>query len=118
MTRVLVVEDEMLVRELVIEDFSDAGFDVVFACNAREAMGLLERDADFGLVFTDIRMPGTVDGLGLGQYIRATWPTMPVIYATGFTDVSPDLGKTERLLKKPYRYAELSRMLIELGVQP
>jgi hypothetical protein len=43
---------------------------------------------------------------------------MPIIYATGFTDVTPELVATERLLKKPYRYSELSTMLAELGIQP
>ena len=118
MARILVVEDEMLIRELVFEDFSDAGFEVVLTCDAGEAMGVLENDDDFALVFTDIRMPGSVDGLALGRHIRSTWPSMPVIYATGFSDVTPELVATERLLKKPYRYAELSTMLADLGVQP
>lgn len=118
MARILVVEDEMLIRELAFEDFSDAGFEVVLACDASEAMGVLESDDNFALVFTDIRMPGSLDGLDLGRHIRATWPHMPIIYATGFSDVTPELVPTERLLKKPYRYAELSTMLSELGVRP
>lgn len=118
MKRVLVVEDEMLVRELAVDDFSDAGFDVVAASDAPQAMGVLEEDADFALVFTDIRMPGAFDGLELGQRIRATWPDLPVVYATGYTDVNPQLGERERLLRKPYRSTDIATVLRELSIEP
>lgn len=118
MKRVLVVEDEMLVRELAVEDFIDAGFDVIAAADAAEAYAEMEADPDFALVFTDIRMPGPYDGLQLGQRIRTTWPAVPVVYATGYSEITPNLSECERLLRKPYRSTDLARVLTELGISP
>ena len=62
MPKALLVEDELLVREVAAEDLGDAGFDVVAASDGDEALGILREKTDFDLLFTDIRMPGNIDG--------------------------------------------------------
>ena len=67
---VLVVEDEMLLRLRAVDIVEDAGFTALEAVNADEALSILELRSDISLLFTDIQMPGTMDGLKLAHYIR------------------------------------------------
>jgi two-component system, response regulator PdtaR len=71
---VLVVEDEPWVRLSVSEDLAEAGYDVLVAANADEAIEILERRRDIRLVFTDVDMPGSMDGLKLAAFISDRWP--------------------------------------------
>jgi len=107
MTRILLVEDEFLVRELAFEDLNDAGFDVRVAGSGDEAIALLEGDRAFDLLFTDIRMPGSVDGWELARRARDCIPSLGVIYATGYSDRLKVLESNERFLQKPYRASEV-----------
>jgi CheY-like chemotaxis protein len=115
MTRILLVEDEMLLREVACEDLADAGFEVVAAADGREARAVLETDRDFALLFTDIKMPGGLDGYGLAAEAKLLIPGIKVIYASGFADADPR-GPDERMLSKPYTRATLLALLRELGV--
>lgn len=83
MATVLVVEDEGLIRDLVAEDLQEAGFTVVVAKNADHAIAILEVRRDIHLLFTDIDMPGSMDGLKLAAAVRDRWPPVHIIITTG-----------------------------------
>ncbi|KQU51284.1 hypothetical protein ASG72_16155 [Bosea sp. Leaf344] len=106
---VLVVEDEPIIRMNAVGIIEDAGYDVVEASNADEAITLLETRPDIGAVFSDIEMPaGSMDGLKLIQAIRRRWPPATLILASG--RVSPSVADMPRdtvFLRKPYTEDDL-----------
>jgi two-component system, response regulator PdtaR len=71
---VLIVEDEPLVRLGAVQTIEDAGFEVIEAANADEAIEILEKRSDIRVVFTDVHMPGSMDGLKLAHAVRNRWP--------------------------------------------
>ena len=73
---VLVVEDEMVLRMRAVDIVEDAGFKAVEAINADEALSILESRSDISLLFSDIQMPGTMDGLKLAQAVHVRWPAL------------------------------------------
>src|SRR6202020_328069 len=83
MPTVLIVEDEAIIRDMVAEELEDAGFTVVIAVNADHAISILENRLDIHLVFTDIDMPGSMDGLKLAAAVRDRWPPIHIIITTG-----------------------------------
>jgi two-component system, response regulator PdtaR len=83
MPTVLVVEDEPLIRLMVIEELESAGFEVTEAGNADQVIAVLEARHDIRLVFTDIDMPGSMDGLKLAAAVRDRWPPVHIIMTTG-----------------------------------
>jgi CheY-like chemotaxis protein len=85
MPTVLVVEDEILIRDMVSEELIDAGFAVVEAGTADQALTFLEARQNIHLVFTDIDMPGSMDGLKLAAAVRDRWPPVHIIITTGKT---------------------------------
>ena len=103
---VLIVEDEALIRVIIADMLQDRGFKVLEAANANEAIEIIEKtNIEIDLVFTDVRMPGGMDGFGLVKWIRSSRPTIPVIVASGdigqFNDANlQDLG--DMFLSKPY----------------
>ena len=101
MAKVLVVEDEMLIRELACEDLADAGPQVASAGSGDEALAILQADPSFGVLFTDIHMPGEIDGWELARLARELVPGIKAIFATGAHDPSPR-GEGEECLRKPY----------------
>jgi len=107
MAKVLLVEDEMLVRELAYEDLSDAGHEVTTAGSGDEALALLRDGAAFDVLFTDIRMPGEIDGWQLAHEAKQLVPGLKVVYATGLNDDTGRMQPDERMLTKPYRRNEL-----------
>ena len=80
---VLIVEDEPLIRNLVSDELTDAGFGVIEAGDADAAIALLEFRQDIRLVFTDIDMPGSMNGLLLAACVRDRWPPVHIIITTG-----------------------------------
>jgi DNA-binding NtrC family response regulator len=80
---VLIVEDEFLVRDMVQTELMDAGYEVVVAGNADAAITILEARTDIYLVFTDIDMPGSMNGLKLAACVRDRWPPVHIIITTG-----------------------------------
>jgi len=115
MSTVLLVEDELLVRELASEDLAEAGFEVTCAGNGDDALAYLNEGRQFELLFTDIRMPGTVDGWQLAEQARDFCPGIKVIYATGVGDAGDRLANHERYVRKPYNLADLRKVLADLG---
>ena len=101
MATVLVVEDETLIRELVAEELEEAGYTVVIANNADQAIAILEARQDIHLVFTDIDMPGSMDGLKLAAAVRDRWPPVHIIITTG--KVRPlEIPANALFIPKPY----------------
>lgn len=113
---ILVVEDEMFVRIMAVDAIEDAGYATVEAEDADRAIRVLGERQDIAVVFTDIRMPGKLDGLALARRVRTCWPNMPLILTSGhlFQD-DRDIPLATRFLQKPYRAAaligELDRLL-------
>jgi CheY-like chemotaxis protein len=112
---VLIVEDEFLLRMDAVDMIAAAGFDVVEAANADEAIEILESRPDITVVFTDIQMPGSMDGLKLARAVRGRWPPIKIIATSGHVDVSEtDLPDGGRFLSKPYSSNEVADVLREL----
>jgi CheY-like chemotaxis protein len=105
--RIVVVEDDDLLRELATEMLMHFGYEVVAAPNAASALRLIDTDPPPALLFTDIVMPGELDGFALAREAKRRRPGLRVIYATGYTrrdDAEELLGP---LLQKPYRAEQL-----------
>ena len=115
MSKVLLVEDELLVREVAAEDLAEVGFDVTPASNGDEAIAMLREGQRFDLLFTDIRMPGSTDGWDLAREAKQLIPGLRVIYATGFGDAGDSLAERECYVRKPYNLKDLQRALGALG---
>src|SRR5580693_2370140 len=81
--KVLVVEDEMMLRMRAVDIVEDAGFMPVEAVNADDALAILESRSDIDLLFTDIQMPGTMDGLTLANAVHERWPLIKIILVSG-----------------------------------
>ncbi|WP_305821009.1 response regulator [Massilia brevitalea] len=108
--RILVVEDNEDVRELAESMLGAAGYAVVSAPSGERALELLEEEADIDLLFTDVIMPGGMNGLQLAEQVRARRPETPILITTGYMDELP--APTPRaqpldVLGKPYRQEEL-----------
>jgi CheY-like chemotaxis protein len=80
---VLVVEDEVLVRLMIAEELRSAGFQVIEAADADEALAVLAHIADVSVIFSDVRMPGSMDGLELAKKVRADFPEIRIVLASG-----------------------------------
>jgi CheY-like chemotaxis protein len=115
MSTALLVEDELLIRELACEYLRDFGFEVTIARDATEALGILNEGNRFDLLFTDIRMPGGMDGRELALEARRMDESLRVIYATGYADGGAPLQPGEKLIGKPYTMSALREALKTLG---
>ena len=112
---VLVVEDEFLLRMDAVDMIRAAGFEVVEASNADQAIEILENRLDITVVFTDIQMPGSMDGLKLAQAVRGRWPPIKIVATSGHLHVQEtDLPTGGRFLPKPYSPGQITGMLREL----
>jgi two-component system, response regulator PdtaR len=100
---ILIVEDEALIRLLGVGTFADAGFRVIEAIDGDQALGLLEADSDVQLLFTDVRMPGKMNGLALAREVRERWPHIGIMIVSGQSiPESHELPVGSRFLRKPY----------------
>jgi CheY-like chemotaxis protein len=113
--RVLVVEDEVFVRMDAVEILRAAGFDILEAANADEAIQILETHSDIRLIFTDIDMPGSMNGLKLAAAVRDRWPPVRIIATSGhFKLQAGDLPADARFISKPYKPAQIISAVREL----
>ncbi len=104
--KVLVVEDEALIRFTIADDLRDAGFEVFEAESADDAIRILDRDHGIRLLFTDIDMPGSMDGLRLSALVRDRWPPVRIIVTSGKQVPSPTLmPEGSQFMPKPYTTA-------------
>jgi two-component system, response regulator PdtaR len=105
---ILVVEDEPLVRLVGTLLLADAGFNVIEACNAEEALRVLEAGSDIRIVFTDVEMPGALDGFGLARCVHERWPAIGVIVTSGRAEPPRQkAGLNELFVAKPYASSTL-----------
>ena len=105
---VLVVEDEFFSRLHALHLVEDAGYTAIEASNADEAIAILEARKDIRIVFTDIHMPGSMDGLKLARAVRDRWPPIELILTSGHLDVlESDIPERGRFFSKPYRDHEI-----------
>ena len=112
---VLVVEDEFLIRMDIVGCLDEAGFQVIEAANADDAIRILELRDDIRLVFTDVDMPGSMDGLKLASFIRDRWPPIKLIVTSGHVPVmEADLPSGARFFAKPYRGSKVVDAITEL----
>jgi CheY-like chemotaxis protein len=102
---ILIVEDELLIRMNAVEMIEEAGFEVVEATNADVAI----------VVFTDIQMPGSMNGLKLAAAVRGRWPPIKIIATSGNHAVRDgELPEGSVFLQKPYNAASVGRVLHEM----
>ena len=114
---ILIVEDELLIRLNAVEMIEEAGFEVVQAASAAEAIAILEGRLDITVVFTDIQMPGSMDGLKLAAAVRDRWPPIMIVATSGRVKLGPDdLPEGGRFLPKPYSPAEIMKTPREVMV--
>lgn len=108
MPKVLVVEDESLILMWVEEALLEAGYDVLTANNADQAIRILERDQSITLVFTDIDMPGSMDGLKLAAAVRDRWPPVHIVIASGKRrPMEAEMPVRAVFLSKPYHSKDI-----------
>lgn len=113
--RVLVVEDETFILMDAVEMLRAAGFDILEAINADEAIQMLERYSDIHLIFTDIDMPGSMNGLKLSAAVRDRWPPVKIIVTSGHFKVQAgDLPVGARFIAKPYKPTQIISAVREL----
>jgi two-component system, response regulator PdtaR len=112
---VLVVEDEPLLLLMAGDMVEEAGLLPLFAGNADAAIRILESRDDIGVVFTDVRMPGTMDGLRLAAAVRDRWPPIRLMVVSGHLVQEPELPDDARFFRKPYPTAEIISTLRELA---
>jgi CheY-like chemotaxis protein len=112
---VLIVEDELLFRLQAAQVISNAEFDVAEASSADEAIAILEARSDISVLFTDIQMPGSMDGLKLAAAVKGRWPPIKIVATSGLVDVRPeDLPEGGRFIPKPYHPDQLTEMFRKL----
>lgn len=114
--KVLVVEDEPIIRLGMVSSIEDAGYAVVEAANADEAISLLAQDSEVGVVVTDVDMPGSMDGIRLAHYVRRRWPPIQMLVISGKVGVmSNELPTGVRFMSKPYQEPQLLNVIATLS---
>lgn len=113
---VLVVEDEVIVRMLACDILTDGGFHCLEAVNAKEALALIEARPDIAVMFTDVDMPGEINGLGLAHLVAMRAPTLNIIVTSGASSPeSGDLPVGARFVQKPYSPSSLLELVTEMA---
>jgi CheY-like chemotaxis protein len=106
---ILLVEDEVLVRMVAADVLEDAGFTVLESASAEEALMLLETRPDVQVLFTDVNMPGALDGLGLAQTVHNRAPGVGILGGSGRIRPNPgELPPGARFIAKPYAPSALT----------
>jgi two-component system, response regulator PdtaR len=105
---ILIVEDDPLLRMLAVEFVNEAGFETLEACDADQAIAILESISKISVLFTDVNMPGSMDGLKLARVVRDRWPVIEILIASGHVRLpQADLPPNGRFLGKPYLAAAI-----------
>lgn len=116
---VLIVEDEPLLRMLAMDVVEEAGFVALEADDAYEAVALLESRPDISVLFTDVNMPGSVDGLKLAHAVRDRWPRIKILVVSGEVRLQQsELPSNSCFVGKPYRAAAMVEELRSLVGSP
>jgi two-component system, response regulator PdtaR len=113
---VLIVDDEVLIRLTAADGFIDAGFAVLEAANGDEALAVLEANPTVDALFTDVNMPGSIDGFELARAAAERWPSLAVVVSSGRMARPGDLPLDTAFIAKPYcpdAAASIVRRLID-----
>ena len=113
---ILVVEDEALIRLNAVDFLSDEGYFVLEASNADEAIRILEARQDISVIFTDVNMPGSMDGLKLVEFAHRRWPPVLLIVTSGKNALrDSDLPDHGRFIPKPYSRQQVLSVVEQLA---
>jgi CheY-like chemotaxis protein len=111
---ILVVEDEVLIRFLIADEIRALGVTAVECATADEAWDYFRSGARVDLVFIDVRMPGSLDGLAFASKIRERSPTLPIFVTSGHL-VGVSTALATRFIPKPYDFEDTAKYLVELA---
>lgn len=111
---ILIVEDEEIIRILVVEYLQDAGFKVIEAVHGAHALVEISKADRVDLVFTDVHMPGEMDGHALAKWLEQHRPAVPVLLTSGVDRPAVMASKLRRFIPKPYALPEVERHIREL----
>ena len=115
--KVLLVEDDHLVRAFTAELLDDAGFAVVEARNAREALAVLQREDGFRVLFTDVDMPPGENGVELARKVHERWPDIGLVVTSGYTMFADsELPDSGRFVAKPARPEVLLKVIEQAAI--
>jgi DNA-binding NtrC family response regulator len=119
-TRVLLVEDEVLISELVADALEEQGFEVHVVDNAADALRHIESGATVDVLFTDVHLPGEMDGSVLAAHVRRLRPDLPIVYASGrwAPDAASTLVSRSMFLAKPYDPRDAGALMKRLVSTP
>lgn len=113
---VLVVEDNALVRMMARDLLEDASFEVLEAVSADEALALLENRSDIDVLFTDVDMPGSMNGFELASLVAERWPRIRLVITSGrYESRDEDVPDHGQFLHKPYQLPEIVRAISQAG---
>jgi CheY-like chemotaxis protein len=113
MARILLVEDDQDVREMLVDSIAHSGHSVTAAQNGDAALVLLDK-GEFDLLITDVRMPGAVNGFALASIARRLRPTLRIICATGYADAREEPGTCDLVLRKPFSARKIVDLIAHL----
>src|SRR4030081_4167069 len=114
----LIVEDELMLRMRAVDIVEDAGFTPLEAVNADEALAILESRSDIELLFTDIQMPGSMDGLKLAHAVHERWPSIKIILVSGqLAPTEADKPTNSRFFGKPLGVKQMIAEMQEMIAQ-
>jgi DNA-binding NtrC family response regulator len=112
---VRVVEDEPLIRFVLVDALEDKGLQIIEAAFALEAVGLLSKHPEIGVVFTDVDMPGGLNGVDLAKLIANVYPQIGILVTSGrYYDVENELPEGARFLPKPYSLSTVHGQVLAL----
>ena len=107
-TTILVVEDEAMVQELLVLELEEVGYKVIAVDSGEKALAILQdRKQEIDWLFTDIRLPGVIDGWRVADEFRLNHPLRPVVYATGYSPEEPRQLHGSFFFRKPYRPSQI-----------
>ena len=113
---VLLIEEDPVIRLLASEFIADSGFEVLNAANSDEAIQILESRDDIRVMFTEINMSGSMDGLKLAHAVRDRWPPIHIVATTGCRQIAErELPPGSRFFLKPYNPQQIVRVLEDLS---
>jgi len=118
---ILVVEDEVLIRLVIADYLRDCGYKVYEAVSGEEAIAILQApEVSIDVVFSDVEMPGSMDGFALARWVRANKPGMEIILTSGIersADIAATLCEAGPLMKKPYSSQDVVDRLRQLAAK-
>lgn len=113
---VLVVEDEPLIRMDLVDDLTERGFEVFEASNASQAIQILKENSAVQILFTDVEMPGSMDGVMLAAAVRDRWPPIQIVVTSGNRLINPsELPSNSRFFTKPCNVEMLASAFREMA---